>query len=87
MAEFTHFTFPLLRPAIQPELAGPVSQVVGNGNFVADMPNYYLRTTGRYYFPGLYTAILPMIPGIWAIARVLRAARRARQDQTLMPGT
>ncbi|MFL5490927.1 MAG: hypothetical protein ACJ8AV_05900 [Gemmatimonadales bacterium] len=39
------------------------------------MPNYYLKTTGVYYYPGLYTAILPMIPGIWAIRRVLRASR------------
>jgi uncharacterized membrane protein YjjB (DUF3815 family) len=44
------------------------------------MPNYYLKTTGVYYFPGLYTAILPMIPGIWAIRRVLRASRA---DHTL----
>jgi len=76
VAEFTHFIFPLLRPAIQAELAGTISGVVSNGRFVAGMPNYYLGTTGVYYFPGLYTAILPMIPGIYAIVRVLRAVRR-----------
>jgi hypothetical protein len=75
VAEFTHFIFPLLRPAVQPELAGTISQTVSNGRFVADMPNYYFKTTGVYYFPGLYTAILPMIPGIYAIARVIRANR------------
>jgi|SRR5215210_2603154 len=75
VAEFTHFIFPLLRPAIHPELPGTLSQTVSNGNFVADMPNYYVGTTGSYYFPGLYTAVLPMIPGIWAIVRVLRASR------------
>ena len=36
------------------------------------MPNYYLKTTGQYYFSGMYTAILPMIPGIYAIYRLLR---------------
>ncbi len=77
VAEFTHFIFPLLQPAIRPELPGPISQVVSNGRFVADMPNYYLRTTGTYYFPGLYTAVLPMIPGIYAIARVIRASHQA----------
>jgi hypothetical protein len=76
-AEFTHFIFPLLEPAIRPELAAPVSQVVSNGRYVANMPNYWLNTTGTYYFPGMYTAILPMIPGIYAIARVIRASRGA----------
>ena len=72
VAEFTHFIFPLLQPAIQPELPGTISQAVSNGRFVADMRNYYVGTTGRYYFPGMYTAVLPMIPGIWAIVRMVR---------------
>jgi hypothetical protein len=72
VAEFTHFIFPLLQPAIQPELPGTISQAVSNGRFVADMRNYYIGTTGRYYFPGMYTAVLPMIPGIWAIVRMVR---------------
>jgi hypothetical protein len=76
VAEFTHFIFPVLQPAIQPELAGSISQAVSNGRFVADMPNYWIRTTGTYYFPGMYTAILPMIPGIYAIVRVIRASRQ-----------
>jgi len=46
------------------------------------MPNYYLKTTGVYYFPGLYTAILPMIPGILAIRRVLRASRAAQAQRS-----
>src|SRR3989441_2295671 len=37
VAEFTHFIFPLLKPAIQPELAGSISQAVSNGRFVVDM--------------------------------------------------
>jgi hypothetical protein len=75
VAEFTHFIFPLLQPAIQPDLPGTISQAVSNGRFVADMRNYYIGTTGRYYFPGMYTAVLPMIPGIWAIVRMVRAQR------------
>ena len=73
VAEFTHFIFPLLRPAIRPELPDTVSQAVSNGRFVADMRNYYIGATGRYYFPGMYTAVLPMIPGIWAIVRMVRS--------------
>jgi hypothetical protein len=75
-AEFTHFIFPVLEPAIRPDFSGPVSQAVSNGRFVADMGNYWVKTTGVYYFPGMYTAILPMIPGIYAITRVIQAARR-----------
>ena len=76
VAEFTHFIFPALEPAIRPEFSGAVSQAVSNGRFVADMRNYWVQATGVYYFPGMYTAILPMIPGIYAITRLIRAARR-----------
>jgi len=75
VAEFTHFIFPVLEPAIQPDIAATVSQAVSNGNFVANMPNYYFKTTGTYYFSGMYTAILPMIPGIYAIYRVIKASK------------
>lgn len=77
VAEFTHFIFPLLQPAVLADLRDPISQTLSNGHFVANMPNYWLHTTGSYYFPGLYTAVLPMIPGIWAIVRLLRASRAA----------
>jgi len=75
VAELTHFVFPLLKPAILPELPAAVSRTVSNGRFVADMRNYWWKTTGAYYFPGLYTAILPMIPGIAGIRRMIRASR------------
>jgi hypothetical protein len=80
VAEFTHFIFPLLQPAIRPELAAPISEAVSNGRLVVDMPNYWIRTTGVYYFPGMYTAILPMIPGIFAIVRIIRASRVAKRS-------
>jgi hypothetical protein len=75
LAEFTHFIFPILKPAIRPEVGAAVSQAVGGRGFIADMPNYYFWTTGRYYFAGMYTAVLPMIPGVWAIYRVIKANR------------
>ena len=79
IVEFTHFIFPLLKPAIQPHLPGAITQAVSNGRVVADMRNYWVRTTGEYYFPGLYTAVLPMIPGIWAIRRMVRESGRLRR--------
>jgi hypothetical protein len=82
VAEFTHFIFPLLEPALYSELREPISQTVSNGNFVANMPNYWVRATGTYYFSGMYTAILPMIPGIWAIVRTINASRHAGSSET-----
>jgi len=38
------------------------------------MRQYCIGASGRYYFPGLYGASLPMIPGIYAIIRL--AGRR-----------
>ena len=70
VAEFTHFIFPLLKPALDPTLPAAITATVSNGRLVAEMPNYWIGATGRYYFPGLYTAALPMIPGIYAIVRL-----------------
>lgn len=79
VAELTHFVFPLIQPAIHPELHETISQTVSNGRFIEGMPNYWIGTTGRYYFSGMYTAVLPMIPGIWAIVRSIRASRASRR--------
>ena len=76
VAEFTHFIFPLITPAILPEDPQAVTQVVSNGNLVENMRNYFIGTTGQYYFPGLYTAVLPMVPGIYGIYAVICASWR-----------
>jgi hypothetical protein len=73
VAEFTHFIFPLLKPEILPEVTRTLSQNV-KGTFVSGMPNYWLRVTGKYYFSGMYTAVLPMIPGIYAICTIIKVA-------------
>jgi hypothetical protein len=79
VAEFTHFIFPLIRPALNPELPNPISHAFSNGMLISNMPNYYIRTTGAYYFAGMYTAVLPMIPGIYAIYALLKNDRAARR--------
>jgi hypothetical protein len=38
-----------------------------NGVQIDGMANHHLSVTAKYYFPGLYTAVLPMIPGICAV--------------------
>lgn len=79
VAEFTHFIFPLIKPSILPDLNGAISQEI-HGAFVSGMHNYWRKTTGSYYFSGMYTAILPMIPGIWAIWRLIRNVAVAQKD-------
>jgi hypothetical protein len=80
VAEFTHFIFPLLEPHIQPANLSEVTQTI-NGTEVTNMPNYYIKATGKYYFSGMYTAILPMIPGIYAIYRLTKEYRlRVKQS-------
>jgi hypothetical protein len=75
VAEFTHFIFPVLKPDVQPTVAASVQAVVGRGQLMQNLPNFWVHVTGRYYFPGMYTAILPMIPGIYGLFTLVRAAR------------
>ncbi|AXR67265.1 hypothetical protein [Leptospira mayottensis] len=77
LAEFTHFIFPLLEPSVQPNNPERVSQIV-NGVMISDMPNYYFKTMGEYYFSGLYTAVLPMLPGGYAILKLVKHHRETR---------
>lgn len=74
VAEFTHFIFPLIQPQVDPSNVESVTQII-NGHEIANMPNYYYKTTGRYYFSGMWTAVLPMIPGIYAIYRLTKEHR------------
>jgi hypothetical protein len=76
VAEFTHFIFPLIRPALSPEVPQPIAHLFPNGAFIYNMPNYYIGTSGTYYFAGMYTAVLPMIPGIYAIYRLVSDHRQ-----------
>ena len=76
VAEFVHFIFPALKPDVQPTVAAAVNAIVGRGKLMQNLPNFWVHVTGRYYFPGMYTAILPMIPGIYGIRRLLRNRRR-----------
>jgi hypothetical protein len=75
VAEFTHFIFPVLQPTIAPSNPATLSQTVSAGVYVAHMPNYYYKTTGVYYFAGMWTAALPMIPGVYAIYKLIKVHR------------
>ncbi len=70
-AEVTHFIFPLIRPALEPANPAAISATI-HGIPIEGMANHYFRVTGKYYFPGMYTAVLPMIPGISSIVWLFR---------------
>lgn len=78
IAEFTHFIFPALRPDLAPDVKAAIPHAVINGTQVTNLRNYFVKTTGQYYFPGMYTAILPMIPGSFAVIKLLKHARKQR---------
>jgi hypothetical protein len=71
IAEFTHFIFPLITPALDPANAAPISTVI-NGVRIDNMENHHIAVTGKYYFPGMYTAVIPMIPGIYSVWWLIR---------------
>jgi hypothetical protein len=74
LAEVALFVFPLLPPAIQPDNPQVLSEQV-SGTLVLNMPSYYVGATGSYYFPGMYTVVLPILPAIvslWLIWRFRR---------------
>jgi hypothetical protein len=72
VAEFTHFIFPLLRPALDPTLPAAITAMVSNGRLVAEMPNYWIGATGRYYFRPVHSRT-PDDSGIYAIVRLARS--------------
>jgi hypothetical protein len=79
IAEFTHFLFPLLRPALEPANAAPIDAVV-RGVYIAGMENHYTGVAAGYYFPGLYTALLPMLPGGYTVYWLLKQRRHAGEN-------
>lgn len=74
VAEFTHFIFPFIQPHVEPTNVNSITQTI-KGTQIINMPNYYYKTTGHYYFAGMWTAALPMIPGIYAIYRLTKEHR------------
>jgi len=74
IAEFTHFIFPLIPPALDPTNPSPIAAVI-NGVPIEGMENHHIAVTGKYYFPGLYTAVIPMIPGIYSAWWLLKSRR------------
>jgi hypothetical protein len=86
VAEFSHFIFPLLKPHLEPANVHSLTQAI-SGIKIANMPNYYYKATGHYYFAGMWTAVLPMIPGIYAIYRLTKERRLQNKKVSPMERT
>jgi hypothetical protein len=82
IAEFTHFVFPLIPPTLAPENPATITAVI-NGVRIDGMANHHIAVTGKYCFSGLYTAILPMIPGIYSVFWLLKRWRRAESARNI----
>lgn len=78
LAEVALFVFPLIPPVVEPDNPDPVSALV-SGTMVSEMPSYYIGATGSYYFPGLYSILLPILPALvslWVVWRFSWASRK-----------
>ena len=82
IAELTHFIFPFISPALEPHNPAPINAII-NGVQVANMKNYNITVTGNYYFPGLYTAIIPMIPGIYSVLWLFKNRHKRTTNQLI----
>ena len=78
-----HFIFPELPPAIMPDIPGKIGFTVAGDTFIREMPNHYHKVTGHFYFPGMWTAPLPLIAGTFAIVKLI-LYRRKSQKQMLI---
>jgi hypothetical protein len=74
IAELLMFTFPFIKPAVQPDKMSVVSGFV-QGTWVQHMPIHYLNATHQYYWPGMYTVILPLLPAVIGLVIVWRSKR------------
>lgn len=50
-----------------------------NGTLVRDMPNYFIGATGAFYFPGIYSVILPVVPAIISLRVVWKFSVESRR--------
>jgi hypothetical protein len=51
VAEFVHFIFPALQPDVQPTVAAPIQAVVGHGQLMQNLPNFWCALQGVTTFP------------------------------------
>lgn len=80
LAELLLFVFPLIPPALAPADPGAIAATVSSGRLIENMPIYYWRVTGTYYFPGMYTVLLAIVPALYAMYRIWPRSLRRRPD-------
>lgn len=68
-AEVALFIFPFIPPALQPNNPKNINTSV-RGTFIADMPNYYYPAKHIFYFPGMFTVVLAILPACIAMYKI-----------------
>jgi hypothetical protein len=76
-AEIALFIFPFVPPALQPNNPEKISATV-NGTFVLGMPNYFYSAKQVFYFPGMFTVALAIIPAGVAIYKIWKSYQSER---------
>lgn len=69
LAEIALFIFPFVRPELSPDNPNPISQSI-NGTFLSNMPSHHYPATQHYYFPGMYTFSLVLLPAVYTLYRI-----------------
>ncbi|GAB4039680.1 hypothetical protein [Spirosoma jeollabukense] len=75
LAEIALFIFPYVRPALQPDNPNPIAQSI-HGMLLSNMPSYYYSATQHYYFPGMYTFLLVLLPAVYTLYRIWAVDKR-----------
>ena len=71
-AEIALFIFPFVSPALQPNNPENISATV-SGTLVSDMPNYFYSAKHVFYFPGMFTVLLAVIPATVAMYKIWKS--------------
>lgn len=69
LAEIALFIFPFVRPELSPDNSNSISQSI-SGTLLSNMPSYYYPVTRYYYFPGMYTFPLVLLPAVYALYQI-----------------
>ena len=84
LAEIALFIFPYVRPELQPDNPNPISQTI-HGTLLSNMPSYYYPATQHYYFPGMYTFLVVMLPAVYTLYRIWTNNISANNEEAFVP--
>lgn len=84
LAELALFIFPYVSPVHQPDNPTAITASI-HGTLMAKLPTYYYPVTHQYYFPGMYTVGLVLLPTVYTLYRML--IDHQRKDHGRLPAS